>query len=308
MLPRVAALGVLLLAVGPCLAQDSVADWLAKMTSSHRQLDYRGILTYQHADQIRNYRIKHFVLGGSEYESVETLDGPEEQLVRRGHDANCVHSGPQLLQHFGDEDGRGLHRYYDVNLTGSGRVADREVVTLEIRPKDVYRLGYLLSLDHETGLLLRSDIVDQQERVLERFQYAVLQLGPEPGTGDANLASMPADPVLGLSKLAMADSALPVQRRWKPSWLPAGFAEASPDNVDAAGLSYTDGLAVFSVFVETLTPNAQGELMASEGSRRRGASVSYSAVFPDRRSLVMVVGEVPLLTARQVAKSVVWTD
>lgn len=278
------------------------SDLLNKMTHSHRELNYRAIVSYQVGDQLSSYRITHTVRDGKEFESLESLDGSHQDLVYHGHDINCVHPGPQLIRLLGGEEEQGFYRYYDIDVKGAARVAGREAITLMIRPRDVYRLGYKLSLDKETGLLLRSDIVNQQSKVLERFQYVMLDL------------NIPADePVVEDAKEVqhrnMRSDGTPVRpslRTWRPMWIPAGFTLAQPANNDEAGMTYTDGLAVMSVFVEPLIKTEDGSPAIVEGGMRRGASVSYTVAFPEHESFATVVGEVPMLTAKQVAKSLSW--
>lgn len=298
------ALASLLLVVAcRSFAQDSPAEWLAKMNLSQRTLNYEGVLTYLYQDQMRSFRIAHLVVDGREYNRIETLDGPELELVRQGHDANCEHAGPKLISLAGRAGREGFERFYDVNLGGPDRVADREVVQLEIRPRDVYRLGYRLGIDRETGLLLRSEVLDQQGRSIERLQYVSLDFAPNvddiEALSEPSLSTSPTDTLAGTEGLPL--------NNWQTSWLPAGFAATKFDDLHAQGRSYTDGLAVFSIFVESMISSDGADMVAVEGSRRRGASISYTAVFPERHALVTVVGEVPLLTARQVARSLVWT-
>lgn len=285
-------------------AQDAVGEWLNKMNYSHRRLNYEGVMAYQYADQIRSYKIRHFVHDGIEYDSVKSLDGPVRELVRQGHEVDCVHMGPKLIQLADKAAARGYLRYYDINVSGSGRVAGREVVNLEIRPRDVFRLGYRLSLDKESGLLLRSDVVDQQGRVLERFQYMILEFNPDLD-GEALHAHRQIS-VTSHPKHAANHSPEEKTQAWRPGWLPAGFVMTRAEQQALEGQSYTDGLSVFSVFVESLMADTSEKMVAAEGSLQRGASVSYTAAFPSRQAMVTVIGEVPLLTARQVAKSLVW--
>lgn len=313
MLRQAATLLLLLFAACGSSAQDSVVEWLAKMDASRRSLSYEGILSYQYAnsvhelaDQIYGLKVRHYIKNGLGYDYVATLDGPEQEIAREGHNIRRVHVGPKLIQRTQQSSQRGYQRYYDVDISGADRVAGREVVRLEIRPKDVYRLGYLLSLDTETGLLLRSEAIDQQGRVLERFQYMAVNLEPSlpPELAKQDVNAVQIDAVeLEAGDDETGAAALP----WRPSWLPIGFIQTQ-GNGHPESLSYTDGMAVFSIFVDSLMAANQGELMATESSRRRGASVSYTATLPDQQALVTVVGEVPLLTAKQVAKSVVWVE
>ena len=282
---------------------DVGSDLLNKMTHSHRELNYRAIVSYQVGDQLSSYRITHTVRDGKEFESLESLDGSHQDLVYHGHDVTCVHPGPQLIRLFGGEEEQGFYRYYDIDVKGAARVAGRDAITLMIRPRDVYRLGYKLSLDKETGLLLRSDIVNQQGKVLERFQYVMLNL--DISADEAVVEN--AKEVQHRAAKSGDKATLATSRTWRPNWIPAGFTLAQSENNDEAGMTYTDGLAVMSVFVEPLIPLENGGSPAIvEGGMRRGASVSYTVAFPEQGSFATVVGEVPMLTAKQVAKSLSW--
>ena len=278
------------------MADTPAADWLKRMAESHRTLNYQGVVRYQIEGSTNNFKISHIVKGDSEYESLESLDDAESSVVRHGHDLNCVHPGPELLRLLSANSTENslLHSYYSLAVAEPGRVAGRESVTIDVRPKDVYRLGYRLGIDEESGLLLKSEILNKQGKVLESFQYLVLDMGLSAESERA--AVMPA----AHDKVLEASSHL--DHRWKVGWLPDGFTPLSGYR-DAESLSYTDGLAVFSVFVESF---AIDHSVPPDSHMRRGASVSYSTIYPEQGRRVTVVGEVPMLTARQVARSIKW--
>lgn len=285
----------------PVFGLESGGELLEKMTHSHRELNYRAIVTYQWGDKLSSYRITHTVNDGKEFEALESLDGEQLDLVRRGHKVGCIHLGPQLIRHLSHNDDQGLYRYYDIDIVSEGRIAGRDTVNLSVTPRDVYRLGYRLSLDSETGLLLRSDIVNQQGNVLERFQYVMLDL------------NIPANELLLKDAVEVKyrpspsnEDSLKSVRRWQPNWIPAGFTPINDAAADSETLSYTDGFAVMSVFIEPFLSARADVVPVVEGGMRRGASVSYTVAFPDKSVFVTVVGEVPILTAMQVAKSLSW--
>ena len=66
--------------------------------------------------------------------------------------------------------------------------------------------------------------------------------------------------------------------------------------------SFTDGLASFSVFFESLP----GAIKPGEGVEREGSTVAYTrgVILDQRPVLVTVLGEIPTNTARMVADSV----
>ena len=76
------------------------------------------------------------------------------------------------------------------------------------------------------------------------------------------------------------------------------------DSHSAQDKTYTDGLAVFSVFLELM----QRQIQPGEGRARTGGTTAYTRglQLAGRPVLVTVVGEVPINTARIVADSVNW--
>ena len=274
-------------------------SWLKRMTDSHRTLNYQGVVTYQVDDRLSSFKVSHVVKDGREYESLEALSHGEHEVIRQGHDVSCVHPGPELLHLLaGDSpEAKQLQQLYHLSLRESGSVAGRSAMGLIIQPKDVYRLGYRLALDKETGLLLRSEIVNKRGKVLERFEYVVLDLS----LGNESLDDGKAGVLMHQSD--GVDVVLP-DVAWQLSWLPKGFTPLKVSDT-APSVSYTDGLAVFTVFVEPVAENQSPE---GDKHMRRGASVSYSTTHKARGMRISVVGEIPMLTARQLALAVEWPD
>jgi sigma-E factor negative regulatory protein RseB len=89
-------------------------------------------------------------------------------------------------------------------------------------------------------------------------------------------------------------------------WLPPGFTPLQTPG-ESRVLSYSDGLAVLSIFVEP-EPESAARV---EGQARQGATSAYSRTLraPGRRSYVVtVLGEVPRATVAKVAAAVTWPD
>jgi sigma-E factor negative regulatory protein RseB len=91
---------------------------------------------------------------------------------------------------------------------------------------------------------------------------------------------------------------------WVVRWVPNGFVGTDSPDPAVGRRTYTDGLAVFSVFMEELGR----EIRPGEGVVRNGGTVSYTRGMDvaGRPVLVTVIGEVPVNTARMVADSVGW--
>ncbi len=300
-----AVLGLLLatrVAAAPCPTADAEAlAWLDKMSHSLQQVNYHGVVTFQQGEEMQAMEVSHSVVNGLATERLTELTGQGAEVVRVNHPLECIHPGHKLLQLGAQlQNGQcGIAHYYRFSLVEGELVAGRQAVQVRIEPRDMYRYGYVMELDRETGLLLKSQTVGRGDKVLEKFQFASLSYAPETASkGEAQLVHKalhpnPAEPELS------AGGAGPV---WKVNWLPQGFTPTDQQNGGSQRRTYTDGLAVFSVFLELLS----GEIRPGEGVVRRGGTTSYTRGMQlgDSSVLVTVIGEVPLNTARMVADSI----
>lgn len=284
-----------------CSETDAEAlGWLAKMSRSYREVAYQGVVTFQRGDDLQVMQIARSVESGQSHELLTRLTGQGARVVRAGHPLDCTHPGQQLLQ-LGDRapaTGCGIAEYYRFQVGAGDRIAGRQAVRVGIQPRDMYRHGYVLELDRETGLLLRISTLGRGDKVLERFQFADLHYG-EPLSPQQDVATVhPARH----PHPDQVDEGPSVSAPWVVSWLPRGFVPTDSAAEASIRRTYTDGLAVFSVFLEQL-PRA---MRPGEGVAREGSTTSYSRGMnlAEQPVLVTVVGEVPVNTARMVADSV----
>ena len=86
------------------------------------------------------------------------------------------------------------------------------------------------------------------------------------------------------------------------AWLPPGFTATQPVSSSDGQRSFTDGLAVFSVFMEPLDV----AMTPGEGVVRWGSTTSYTRGMRagELPVLVTIIGEVPVNTARMVTDSI----
>ncbi|MEM0953992.1 MAG: MucB/RseB C-terminal domain-containing protein [Pseudomonadota bacterium] len=311
LLPLAFALGGLMLSSATgALAQCEVSDpealrWLSRMSYSLRETSYSGVFTYQQGNAVQAMRITHSVAGNMENEQITRLSGENVRVQRMAHPLDCIHTGHRLVR-LGDtyrrQNGQcGVAAHYDLRMAGTHRIAGRSAVIINVLPRDRFRYGYQMALDRDTGLLLKTQTVAEDGRILERFQFADLTIGDvsEPGT-DVEVIHEAAH-VLGGDRPAASDGSTP----WTVRWLPEGFRLTE----DIAGSEYnktfTDGLASFSVFLEQM-PDME---LPGSGVARQGGTTSYSRglKLSGQPVLITVLGEIPTGTARQVADSVAWT-
>lgn len=288
---------------GECPQADPAAlEWLDKMSRSSNEVNYNGVVTFQRGDNMQVMQISHSVVQGTSSESLTQLTGQGAQVVRVDHPLHCVHPGHRLLRLGGDlnSDDCGISAHYRFSVGDGERIAGRNAVRIKIDSRDMYRYGYVIELDRETGLLLKTQTLGPGRKVLERFQFAKLSYAPgKPVTPEGELVHIAEHPI----HEDEITSALPANR-WDIRWLPGGFTETDTAKTGGSRQTFTDGLAVFSVFLEELPK----EIRPGEGVVHRGGTTSYTRgmSLSNHPVLVTVIGEVPINTARMVADSIRW--
>ena len=287
-------------------ATPQVSELLAKMAGTSHKLNYRGTFTYQHKDNpsLNSFLVYHWVEDGIEHERLQYLNGPEREISRSGRSMDCQSVGDQLL--LGKLSGIGdklvqLGELYRFEIRGPERIAGRDATVLLAIPQDAYRYSYFLSIDNATGLVLKSWLVDESARPLERYQFVELELNPD-------LAKIKQIPVPNLHRDADTQvpecnpSSLKEPQKWRLQWIPPGFAFVGQKVVknDIDMLMYTDGLTSFSVFIELA-----GEAVP-EGVAKRGATLAAMDQFTlnNQRYRVTVVGEIPVAAAQKIAQNI----
>jgi sigma-E factor negative regulatory protein RseB len=329
----VAQLPILLIALAASLAGAATAaasdaertpnEWLERMNRAFLDVSYDGVFAYYSGDDLATIRVVHTVTNGVQRERLVHMNGAPREILRTGDDVECIlQPGDEMLAlessipsgpfaRAFSSDLEGVSDYYTLSLHGIDRVANRQAVRLAVTPRDVQRYGFRLWIDQETGLLLRSELVDMKGTKLEIFEFATVKIGEPIGEQDL-LPEFGAGALKTRLSLKSTQSEAPAGKRranWEAHWVPDGFTMASWDirstpsstkSIDT--LMYSDGLAVFSVFIEDMPENASTSLVSHSG-----ATVAVSEVIKgpkDGHHLVTVVGEIPTATAQKIAQSI----
>lgn len=284
----------------------SLQSLFSKMSRASQTINYQGSFTYeiQSSAVLQGFRISHWVVDGVEHERLLYLNGAEREIVRHGQALDCYSPGDQLLRgnlnHIGNKL-IGLDEFYQFQIRYTERVAGRTATVLQVVPRDAYRHGYILSVDQETGLILKSLMVDSTGRLLERYQFLELNLAPD-------VKAMESAPPAERQHVASTQigACSPTQsgqpQNWSLAWVPPGFVFAGQQKVRESidMLMYTDGLTTFSVFIEPVSVNPP------EGAGQRGSTVVYLAKLMNDNQMhrLTVVGEIPAAAAEQIADGV----
>lgn len=290
-------------------------DWLQRMVRAVTQLNYEGTFVYDHGGQLEAMRIVHMADGDGEHERMLSLNGAAREILRDDNVLTCILPDSRSVvveksrpKRFVPERllklDEGVSRLYEFRLQGKDRVAGRTARQVVIQPRDDFRYGYRLWLDEQSGMPLKSDLINAEGRALEQMMFTTLEIRDYI---DRQLL-VPSITGKGFKWFRPKEEEGPETKkdaeRWSVGALPPGFhmamrAEHSMpmSRMPVAHLLYTDGLASVSVYIEHRGAVAD----ALKGPSRMGAVNAYGLLVAGHQ--VTVVGEVPRATVEMIAQS-----
>ncbi len=309
------AFGGVVCAAGPAAVEGrEVKSWLTRIHEAAGRQSFQGTFVVSGGGVVSSARITHFGEGSNQYERIESLDG-QARYVYRHNDlvhtlwpdnrvalverAQSLTGFPSLLQ-------GGVERiaeFYEVSLQGNERVAGREADVLLVRPRDAHRFGYRLWADKSSGLLLRSDVLNERDEVLETSAFSEVTIGVKPQLDSVKVPTRKLDgyrvvrPEVRNTRLEAEGWAVrqpvpgfrEVSCVRRPMESPISNAqEASTDPVLQS--IFSDGLTYVSVFIEPYNPARHPRAMRT--------SVGATQTLMRRQGdwWVTVVGDVPPAT------------
>ncbi len=299
---------VLLLSTRALLADESLSarDWLERMMDAVQHLSYQGTFVYLHDNQLETMRIVHAVDEDRVRESLTSLNGQPREVLRDDDVVTCVI--PESNQVSVDrrppsdkflnllpEDLAQLEQHYSFHLLDRSRIANHQAQIVTIAPKDALRYGYRFYLDADTGLPLKSDLLNEFGEVVEQTMFTELEVGKAEISDIYHRESLYTYRLQNNADAADNLSSDYVSR-WDFQRLPSGFRltlkHYLPDpegSVPIEQYVFSDGLGSLSVFVE------QGEHEDGlSGVSRLGAINAWGGRVQGFQ--VTAVGEVPAVT------------
>jgi sigma-E factor negative regulatory protein RseB len=318
--------GLLLSIAANAYAGESQAclDWLKTVAFAGHQTDYTGVFVYQYDNRVETSRITHLAEADSEYEKIESLDGPKREIVRHhGHVWSYVnHQMVQMDSHQGrgrfpsllpDQLSR-LGSNYHPKREGTERVAGYDAQVIVFQPKDNLRYTHKIWVHTDSGLLLKAAVMTDKDKVVEQYAFTQLQIGGKIDRSWLNKrpasnherGSSPAKHGLELLESEHTKNRVtPTVSGWVADAMPPGFKKTMEllrqmhgKHAPVTQIVYSDGLSAISIFIE---PD-DGDEDDVDGLTTRGAVNLYHKVMD--KHLITVVGEVPPRTVVQVFDSV----
>ena len=302
-------------------------DVLKRMSDADQKKNYQGTFILRKSDNLSTLQVTHGVDDKGVWESLEALNGEPRKVLRHNNRVISIYPGRELVTIRHTAKNKPLHQqlpdnldqlesYYSIHRLNDDRIAGQETLVIDLKPKDSFRYGYRYWIDTNSGMLLRCDLMTEDNRVVEQMMFTSVKYLPEAPVQQFDLQQYQ-----GYVQQVMDEPVLQVPQgeaqRWKVNNLPSGFMlthstmrysqlasihknNSEPEeHPDLLHLAYSDGLASVSVFIE---------LNLNEADHMKGAS-SMGAVNAFGQSVdgyfVTVVGEVPMKTVQAMAQSII---
>lgn len=299
-------------------------DMLKRMSEADQNQNYRGTFILRKSDNLSTLNVTHGVDEKGVWETLEALNGEPRKVLRHNNRVISVFPNREIITIRHNDRKQSLHpklpdnieqleQYYAMNRLEDDRIAAHPSLVVDLIPKDQYRYGYRYWVDKDTGMLLRCDLVDEDNTVVEQMMFTSLDYLPEIPSQTFEIQQFEQ-----FQQQLLDEPEFEVQQatetEWKVARLPKGFMltqstmrysqpsvaklpeTASPDLLH---MVYSDGLASVSVFVEI----KQGAEKHLQGASSMGAVNAFGQEVEDY--FVTVVGEVPAKTVQLMAQSTV---
>ena len=312
-------------------------DMLKRMSDADREQNYQGTFILRKSDNLSTLRVTHGVDDNGVWESIEALNGEPKKVLRHNNRVISVFPDRELVTVRHTDKNQSLHPqlpknidqlelFYSISRLSDDRIANHQTLVVDLLPKDQYRYGYRYWVDKDTGMLLRCDLVAEDEnkekKVVEQMMFTSLDYLNETPSHSFELKQFERYRQQALDE-PVIDVTQSVQQRWVVNRLPDGFmltqstmrysqplaasysseADSSETTLsktsppDLLHLVYSDGLASVSVFIVE-NKGLEKNLL---GVASMGAVNAFGRSVDDY--FVTVVGEVPVKTVESMALS-----
>ena len=245
-----------------------VVEWLERMHAAARQRNYVGTFVVSApAGNLSSARIWHVCEGDLQMERIEALSGPPRSTFRRNDqvvtflpDSKVVkrekRENLELFPNLSGTPDSSIAESYGVRMIGKDRVAGFDADVVQIEPRDALRFGYKVWSERRSGLVIKLQTVDRDNKVIEQSAFSELQL-------DAPVKVHTLTQMMGSTagyrvEKSELERTTAQREGWALSKPVAGFRPVSsfrrPMGGDAQGhtmqWTFSDGLATVSLFIE----------------------------------------------------------
>ena len=299
---------------------EQVQAWLEKMQRAAHTVNYDGTFVYGQQGELSSMRIIHRVTPQGSQERLISMDGTGREVIRDGNKVTCFlpdsnavvveksrpkkQFPPEFPMKIDD-----LKDYYTFSLAGNSRVAGHITQGIKILPKDPYRYGHHLWVEKNTGLLLKTHLLNEQGKPIEQFVFTQVTFLDD--VSDEKLVTaVNSEGFTWYEAKESSEQKEQDQPDLNVAWLPGGFKEdmARMQKMPTGGMPvkhmvFSDGLSSVSVFFEEGVEHDPANLV---GGSRMGAINAHGRSMGDYH--VTVVGEVPHITVQKICEAITYTN
>jgi Negative regulator of sigma E activity len=245
--------------------KEKATQWLERAVSASRGLNYQGMVTYFQNNHAETATLRHLAQSGG-YQHMEIMD-PHRETITIDNEVRCylpderaVLSAPYTLRNvfpmmIRPEMDMLVANYHFELKKESARIAGREAQVAIFKPKDNLRYEHRYWSDLETGLILAAHLHDQNNILVERFEFVKIEIdGKDLENEKAAWPEVPDD--WRVERLA-ARNVTPMDTGWMAGNLPKGFRLVAEEQRTFQGnthptnlLVFSDGFTAISVFIE----------------------------------------------------------
>ena len=296
-------------------ADSDALSWLERIHTATQTISYVGTFVYRNGDQAETMRIVHSVGRHGTREKLETLDGRPREVVRSGDEVKCYlpdsktikidkQTDHKVFPALLPENLQDIGEHYEVSTGAIERVAGHECQSIVLRPRDNLRYGRKLWVDTKTGMLLKSQTLNDKGEPIERFAFTEIRIGGKIDGSQLTPKFLAASRAWHIERSGAAVASLAASG-WSINPQLPGFRKMTEmkrtqgESRDVGHVVYSDGLIALSVFIE---PLANKTSMPPPGLSHQGAMHIYSRKVDG--FLVTAVGEVPAKSVKMLAESV----
>lgn len=301
------------------LVSTNLEQWLSHVHDAARQGAYVGTFVVTTSHAMSSSRIWHVCEGAQQIERVDALTGVPRSTYRRND--QVVTFLPQSRLAIADKRetlgifssmlsgaDASIGNFYQLDALGHDRVAGFLTDVVELKPRDNLRFGYRIWTAQNTGLVVKTQTIDQRRGVVEQAAFSELQLG-KPLSWSKLSAMMDNTDGFELRTSELSHTTAE-QEGWRikanvPGFKSVDCYKRSPSAQAASGGTlqwvFSDGLATVSLFIETFDEARHPRILPQE-------SFAFGATQMFTRRVgawwLVAVGEVPLQTLELFAMGV----
>ncbi len=287
-------------------------DLLNAMMEAHKNRNYEIHYILQHSDNIKSMKYHHALENNHEFAQLLSLDNAYETILLRNNAISYLGfnftpfslKGTKILDALPAVFHANFNElnHYDFVPLGKSRVADRIANVIKIVPSDSTRFSYTLWIDEQNYLLLKSELFDNQNTLLEQFRVIEQRVNDEFDNLIPQLKTMLLPPVNTQNSLVNT----PLE--WQVNWLPVGFKPISSyrqvipvgqGQEEVESQLFSDGLSTFTVYLRS-----QGDEAFNNQFARQEKLILFIHVLGNRE--VVVIGDIPMSVAERIAQSIVF--